>query len=77
MAALYLIYRTFVALDIYRGSGGRELHANAIEAFSAKPRARGRPSRRHHKSIHAKINHFHWTPSMREGGGGERMERVG
>lgn len=68
MAVLYLIYRTFVALDIYRGSGGHELHANAIEAFSAKPRARGRPSRRHHKSIHAKINHFHWTPSMREGG---------
>lgn len=34
------------------------------------PRARGRPSRRHHKSIHAKINHFHWTPSLRRGGGG-------
>lgn len=41
------------------------------------PRARGPLSQRHHKSIHAKINHFHWTPDMREQGewqlaGGER-----
>lgn len=41
LAVLYLIYRTFVAFDIYRGSEGRELHANAIEAFSAK--GLGRP----------------------------------
>lgn len=32
------------------------------------PRAWGPLSRRHHKSIHAKIIHFHWTPSMREQG---------
>lgn len=47
--------------------GGRELHANATEAFSAK--GPGPPSRHHHKSIHAKINHFHWTPSLRKGRG--------
>lgn len=58
-----LLHLTFIVAP-----GGRE-HANAIEAFNAK----GLVSRRHHKSIHAKINHFHWTPSMRkeesEGGG--------
>lgn len=42
------------------------------------PRAWGFLSQRHHKSIHAKINHFHWTPSMwkegDEGGGWEDGE---
>lgn len=56
-----LLHLTFIVAP-----GSRELHANAIEAFSAKgPRPL---SQRHHKSIHAKIIHFHWTPSMREQG---------
>lgn len=68
---LYLIYRTFVALDIYRGSGA----VNFMQTPSkhSMPRARGLLSRRHHKSFHAKINHFHRTPSTekeRDGGGG-------
>lgn len=71
LAVLYLIYRTFVALDIYRGSGA----VNFMQTPSKHSvlRARGLPSRRHHKSFHAKINHFHWTPSTekeRDGGGG-------
>lgn len=41
------------------------------------PRAWGRSSRHHHKSIHAKINHFHWTPSMRRGKGGSGKGRRG
>lgn len=70
---LYLIYRTFVALDIYRGSGA----VNFMQTPSkhSMPRARGLLSRRHHKSFHAKINHFHWTPSTgKERDGGWRME---
>lgn len=73
LAVLYLIYRTFVALDIYRGSGA----VNFMQTPSkhSMPRAWGLLSRRHHKSFHAKINHFHWTSSTgdeMDGGGGVR-----
>lgn len=57
--------------------GGRELHANAIEAFKSQG-PEGPLPWHHHKSIHAKIIHFHWTPSVREQGGVkvEKMETV-
>lgn len=68
LAALYLIYRTFVALDIYRGSGA--MNFMQTPSKHSMPRAWGLLSRRHHKSFHAKINHFHWTHEHGEGEGG-------
>lgn len=73
LAVLYLIYRTFVALDIYRGSGA--MNFMQTPSKHSMPRARGLLPQRHHKSFHAKINHFFWTPSRgkwRDGRGGER-----
>lgn len=71
LAQLYLIYRTFVAVDIYRGSGAVNFMQTPLKR--SMPRARGLLSRRHHKSSHAEINQFNWTPSTgkeTDGGGG-------
>lgn len=62
---LRLIYRTFVALDIYCGSRGPWTSCKRHRSIQCQQPEAPLP-RRHHKPIHAKIIHFHWTPSMRE-----------